>query len=145
MRASAFALLIALATPLAVWSAPPSAPSTATAPPKVPPAAAAPAPDSIPVPDSARRAEEVGRLIRDFDALLIPDPASETAAKQLPEITARIAAQSEETAQALEAEPAAATLDGLTAQWQTTRGELRRIRQRARPEGDGSPRKRSGA
>jgi small-conductance mechanosensitive channel len=104
----------------------PSAPSAGSAAPK-PPAPPGPekaAPGSIPVPEVARTAEEVGRLIRDLETLLIPDPAGETAAQRLPEITARIAAQSEETAEALNAEPAPATLDGLTAQWQTTRGEL---------------------
>ena len=126
-RAALAIAMLALAFALASSAAAqPSAPSAGSAAPKTPPA---PAPEkaaaeSIPVPEVARTAEEVGRLVRDFDALLIPDPASETAAQRLPEITARIAAQSEETAQALEAEPAAATLDGLIAQWQTTRREL---------------------
>ena len=107
-------------------AAQPSAPSAGSAAPKTPqaPAPEKAAADSIPVPEVARTAEEVGRLVRDFDALLVPDPASETAAQRLPEIAARIAAQSEETVQALKAEPAPATLDGLTAQWRTTRGEL---------------------
>jgi hypothetical protein len=104
----------------------PSTPSAGSAAPKTPQESAPEkaAAGSIPVPEVARTAEEVGRLLRDFDALLIADPASETAAQRLPEITARTAVQSEETAQALEAEPAAATLDGLTTQWQTTRREL---------------------
>ena len=118
------ALLVAFAPSAA---APPSAPSSGSATPKA--AAPAPVPDkpavgSVPVPEIARQAEEVGRLVREFDALLVPDPASEMAEKRLPEITTRIAAQTEETKQALTVEPAAATLDALTTQWLTTRGEL---------------------
>src|SRR5580765_6831281 len=117
--------MLALAFGLASFAAAqPSAPSAGSAAPKTPPAPGPEKAGPIPVPEVARAAEEVGRLVRDFDALLIPDPASETAEQRLPEISAHIAAQSEATAQALEAEPAAATLDGLIAQWQTTRSEL---------------------
>ncbi len=120
---SVFALLVALATPLATSTAAPEAPSAVTAPPKVAPGptAQAPAPASIPVPEVARRADEVTKLLRDFDALLVPGPTIEAIEKRLPDIATRIAAQTEETGGQLEAQPGGATLDGLTAQWQTTR------------------------
>lgn len=123
---SVLALLMALATPPAVWSAPANAPSAATTQPKIPPAPAAkaPPPESIPVPEVARRAEEVGKVLRDFDALLVPGPAIEVIDKQLPEIAARIAVETEGTGRQLEPQPAGATLDGLTAQWQTARAGL---------------------
>src|SRR5262245_10054204 len=120
------ALLVALTMPAAISSASSRAPAAAPAPSPAPaaPAEEKPAPQSIRVPEVAAQADEVGRLVRDFDALLVPGPASVTAEKRLPEIASRIGALGDETSRAIEAQPAAATLDTLTDQWQTTRWEL---------------------
>jgi small-conductance mechanosensitive channel len=80
--------------------------------------------ESIPVPEIARRADEVGRLLRDFETLLAPGVSHETLESRLVEITARVRAQTEATDRQLEGEPAGATLEGLTAQWQAIRTEL---------------------
>jgi small-conductance mechanosensitive channel len=72
----------------------------------------------------ARQAEEVAKTLRDFDALLAPSPAIEAVEKRLPDIAARMAAQKEVTTRQLDQRPSGATLDALTALWQTTRAEL---------------------
>ncbi len=121
----ALALLVALAMAPAISAA--SSPALAAGPsdPKVSPAPGdKSAPESIPVPEVARQADEAGRLLRDYDALLLPTRASEALEKRLPEIASRIEAESQATVQAVEASPAEATLDALTAQWQTIRAEL---------------------
>src|SRR5262245_18301473 len=73
--------------------APPPAPqaSTASPAPPAPPADDKAAPASVPIPEVARQADEVAKVLRDFDALLAPSPAAEAAEKRLPDITARIA------------------------------------------------------
>jgi potassium-dependent mechanosensitive channel len=95
---------------------PPAAPAPAKAP-------ATPGPPSIPVPEVAGRAEEVAKLLRDFDALL-GRTTTETIEKRLPEFSARIAAQAEATGRQLDAAPVGAVLDEVTSQWQATRAEL---------------------
>ena len=117
---SALLSVVALATWVATASASSAAPAAA------PPARAeekAPA-ASIPVPEVAGQADEVARLLREFDALLAPSPATEAAERRLPEIVARIDAQTGETSQALDAGAGGTTLQTLTAQWQTARTEL---------------------
>jgi small-conductance mechanosensitive channel len=120
---SALALLVTLALPAAIPPAPARAP--------VAPAPAAPAPAekkagsaAIPVPEVARQAEEAVHLLREFEAVLAPSPASDAAEKRLPEIGKRIARETEETRLAVEGDGAVTTLDALTTRWQTTRGEL---------------------
>jgi hypothetical protein len=54
----------------------------------------------------------------------VPGPAIERIHERLPEIAAKLAEQAEATGRLLDGQPAAPTLDGLTAQWQTTRTEL---------------------
>lgn len=83
-----------------------------------------PGPQSIPVPEIAARAEEVARALRDLDRLIAPDAFIDSIEKRLPSIAERIAAQLAQTDQQLGAEPSAAVLDGLTAQWQATRAEM---------------------
>ena len=95
---------------------PPAAPAPAKAP-------ATPGPPTIPVPEVAGRAEEVAKLLRDFDALL-GRTTTETIEKRLPEFSARIAAQAEATGRQLDAAPVGAVLDEVTTQWQATRAEL---------------------
>jgi len=125
-RAARVLLIIALFVPLATWSAVASASSAAPsagAPPSSPPTKETP-PASIPVPEVARQAEEVTKTIRDLDALLAPGPAIEGIERRLPDMSARIAAQTEVTTRQLDERPSGPTLDALTALWQTTRGEL---------------------
>jgi hypothetical protein len=105
-----------------VASASSAAPS-AGAPPSSPPTKETP-PASIPVPEVARQAEEVTKTLRDLDALLAPGPAIEGIERRLPDMSARIAAQTEVTTRQLDERPSGPTLDALTALWQTTRVEL---------------------
>ena len=116
-------LLVAVTTAVATSVASPKVPA---APPSAPKAASAPAasPESIPVPEVARQAEEVARLVRDFDTLLVPGPGIEAMEGRLPEIAARVTTQSDDTHRDIEAQSSSGTLDALTVQWQTTRGEL---------------------
>src|SRR5262249_34374938 len=88
------------------------------------PAKDTPAPASIPVPEVARQAEEVAKTLRDMDGLMSPGSAIESIERRLPDISARIAAQTEVTKRQLDERPSGATLDALTALWQTTRAEL---------------------
>jgi potassium efflux system protein len=122
------ALLVGLATCPAVTSAAPDlepAKAPAADQPKGPPAPEKPpAPAPIPVPEVARQAEDVAKVLRDLDPLLIPGPAIETIEKRLPDINARIAAQTEVTTRQLDGQPSGPTLDALTALWQSTRVEL---------------------
>ena len=119
-------LLLALASPGVISPALARAPAaTQPAPePRERPAAAIPPPAAIPVPEVARQAEETGRLLREFEAILAPSPAAEAVEKRLPEIAASIVAQSEETGRVAEGDPSPATLDRLTLRWQATRTEL---------------------
>jgi potassium-dependent mechanosensitive channel len=123
---SLLALPVVSAAPSAAAPAPPSTPSASTTPPKVAPAPSAetPAPESIPVPEVARRAEEVGRLLRDVDGLVVPDYFIESIEKRLPNLAARIADQIEDTDRQLEGGASGAILDGLTAQWEATRAQM---------------------
>ncbi len=116
--------LLAVATPAATSSASSKAPAPATSTPEAPSAGEKPARASIPVPEVARQADEVARLLRDFDGLLAPSPAVGAAERRLPEIATRIAAQNQEATHAIDQSAGAATLDGLTAQWQATSSEL---------------------
>jgi small-conductance mechanosensitive channel len=72
----------------------------------------------------ARRAEEAAKLLRDFDALLVPGPGIVAIGKRLPDVSARLTAQAEETNRQLAEPTSGAALDGLTSQWQTVRAEL---------------------
>jgi len=123
---SLLAALITLAASLALAAEPKDAPATRPAPsgavltPPTEDAAAA----TIPVPEVARRADEVAKLIRDLDAFLTPGPMIEAIQKQLPESTGRVKVLSGDTVGQLDGEPSAATLDGLTEQWQMTRAVL---------------------
>jgi small-conductance mechanosensitive channel len=79
---------------------------------------------SIPVPEVARRAEDVGKQLRDLETLAVPGPAIDAIQKRLPEIAAQIAWQTATTGRMLDAQPAPPVIDGLTTQWLTTRAEL---------------------
>jgi potassium efflux system protein len=117
-------LLALVAAPSPASPAPlyqrPEAPAPAKATPPGSPGAAA----SVPVPEVARQAEEVARLLRDFDTLVGKGATIETIEKRLPDFAARIAAQGEVTERQLEAAVAGSVLDGMTTQWQATRAEL---------------------
>ncbi|HYB41842.1 MAG TPA: hypothetical protein VEL75_08740, partial [Candidatus Methylomirabilis sp.] len=76
------------------------------------------------MPDIARRAEDAARQLREVDALLVPDYVIESIEKRLPSVTTRVDTQIEETDRQLEAEASGVILDGLTAEWQSTRAEL---------------------
>src|SRR5437773_1885794 len=82
------------------------------------------APATIPVPEVARRADEVAKLIRELDALLVPGPIIDAIKKQLPDSAARIKVLTDDSITQLDGEPSAATLDGFTEQWQMTRAVL---------------------
>jgi small-conductance mechanosensitive channel len=135
-RLAAACSVVALlaAAPAASFAQPSSAPSAATAKPRssapavperpVAPAPEKPAAESIPVPEVARRADEVGRVLRDLDARIAPEPFIASIEQRLPGITARIATQIEQADRQLVAEPSGAVLDALTAQWQANRAEL---------------------
>ena len=88
------------------------------------------APATIPVPEVARRADEVAKLIRELDALLVPGPIIDAIKKQLPDSAARIKVLTDDSITQLDGEPSAATLDRAVAD------DPRRpvgARQRARP------------
>ena len=121
--AFAAALLAASGISPASARAPAASPAPAT-PPAAPPAPTKSATSSIPIPEVARQAEEVARQIREFDALAVPTQASVTAEQRLPEIAERILTQISETDRILGSDPGATTLEGLTVQWQSIRGEL---------------------
>ena len=91
------ALLVALGTSAGLstaWGqALPAGPAPAKAPPA--PAAEKPAPASIPVPEVARRADDIGKQLRDFEALLVPGQAIEAIEKRLPEIAVQITSQTQ--------------------------------------------------
>ena len=116
------ALLGALTIGRASSAAPEPPPSAG--PSKASPAPAKPAPVAIPVPEVARQAEEAAKTLRDFDAIVAPGPAVEAIEKRLPDINARIAAQTEVTTRQLGEKPSGSTLDALTALWRATRVEL---------------------
>ena len=109
----------------AAWAQ--AAPGGGTTVPKASPAPAAPekpAPASIPVPEVARRAEDVGRQLRDLETLIVPGNAIAGIEKRLPEITAQIATQTEAANRLLDTKPVAATLEALATQWQAISAEL---------------------
>jgi potassium efflux system protein len=110
-------------------TAAPAAPATSSASTAAPksvaaPLAKTPALESIPVPEIARRAEEVAKQLRDIDRLVVPDYLTESIEKRLPDIASRIAKEREDTDHQLEGGASGAALDGLTAQWQATRAEI---------------------
>ncbi|PYN92150.1 MAG: hypothetical protein DMD89_28650 [Candidatus Rokuibacteriota bacterium] len=125
---SMLAMLAALWLPAGLPAAWGQAPPGSTAPSKAPPAPTAtekPAPQSIPVPEVARRADDIGKELRDLETLAVPSPAIGAIEKRLPEITAQIVGQTETSSRLLDdAQPVAATLDGIATQWQATRAEL---------------------
>src|SRR5262245_46837368 len=83
-----------LATPVSAAPDARSAPATSSTQPKAtPPSTPAPAADTIPVPEVARRAEEVGKLLREIDALAGPDYFTDSVEKRLPDVSTRIARQ----------------------------------------------------
>src|SRR2546428_12617516 len=118
MLASRGALWLPAGLP-AAWG---QAPRGSTAPSKAPPAPTAtekPAPQSIPVPEVARRADDIGKGLRDLETLAVPSPAIGAIEKRLPEITAQIVGQTETSSRLLDdAQPVAATPDRIPAQWQ---------------------------
>src|SRR5437867_1669899 len=125
---SMLAMLAALWLPAGLPAAGGQRPPGSTAPSKAPPAPTAtekPAPQSIPVPEGARRADDIGKELRDLETLAVPSPAIGAIEKRLPEITAQIVGQTETSSRLLDdAQPVAATLDGIATQWQATRAEL---------------------
>src|SRR2546426_9917525 len=125
---SMLAMLAALWLPAGLPAAWGQAPPGSTAPSKAPPAPTAtekPAPQPIPVPEVARRADDIGKELRDLETLAVPSPAIGAIEKRLPEITAQIVGQTETSSRLLDdAQPVAATLDGIATQWQATRAEL---------------------
>src|SRR5207247_150764 len=125
---SMLAMLAALWLPAGLPAAWGQAPPGSTAPSKAPPAPTAtekPAPQSIPVPEVARRADDIGKELRGLETLAVSSPAIGAIEKRLPEITAQVAGQTEPSSGLLDdAQPVAATLDGIATQWQATRAEL---------------------
>ncbi len=81
-------------------------------------------PASIPVPEIAKRADEVSTLLRDLDTFLASNADVEAIRQRLPELQVRIDAQQEETKRAIEGRPPLAVLDGLMVSWKVIRGEL---------------------
>jgi small-conductance mechanosensitive channel len=125
MKRLAFCLALAVALVIRpTAAAPAAAPPAGADQPKGAAPAAAQAPESIPVPEVARRGDEVGKLLRDLETLLAPGVSDETLENRRVELTARIGPQIEATDRQLEAEPTGAALDGLLGQWQATRTEL---------------------
>jgi len=110
-------LLLTLGSTPARSAASTQAPSTATTPSTDQSASkpATKAPASIPVPEVARRAEEVTRLLREVDALLAPSPVIASIEARWPKITARIASDLEVTNGRLENHASAPLVDTLTA------------------------------
>ncbi|HEY3097833.1 MAG TPA: mechanosensitive ion channel domain-containing protein [Methylomirabilota bacterium] len=128
---AALITIAALLAPAAALGDPPppnratpsgSAPAAPSGPASAPTEQAAPT--TIPVPEVARRADEVAKLVRELDALLVPGPMIDAIKKQLPDSVARVNVLADDTIAQLDGEPSAATLDGLTEQWQTTRAVL---------------------
>src|SRR5262245_39176986 len=127
VRLATSLLLLAVLSLLVTWpsvAAPPSKAPSAGAPSEPTPPPKPPAPASIPVPEVARQAEEVAKTLRDIDALMAPGTAIESVERRMPDISARIEAQTKVTQRQLDEQPSGATLDALTALWQTTRVEM---------------------
>ena len=128
------ALLAALATSAVALAAAPAGPAAAVAPAppqKVPPAPgvepkaqAAPVPVSIPIPEITTQAEEMAKLLRDFEALAMPGPTIEAIQAGLPEVSARLGPELASTTETLEHDPTLTTLDRLTQSWQASRLDL---------------------
>jgi hypothetical protein len=121
-----FVLLVTLAIPALGLAATPLAPtaSTAAQPTVEQKTPAPPAPVSIPAPEIAKRAEEVAKLLRDFDALTASSPAFDEIQGRLPEVSARLAPESESTIETLKYEPTSPVVERMTLSWQTSRLEL---------------------
>jgi len=131
------ALILSAAAPVRSGAAPSPAPSPAGSTPAPPAAGAKPAaPTTVPVPEVVQRADEVAKLIRDLESVLLPGPLVIGIEKRLPEIAERNGELSRETTRQIEEEAAPAALDELTAQWGATRavlaGYVETLAQRAR-------------
>lgn len=114
---------LAIPTALAVAAPEPTSTAKPTSTATVAPSAEPPA-ASIPVPEVAARAEEVTKLLREFDALLEAGPEVVAIQQRLPELGLRLTGQTEEANRQLDDQPSDAVLDGLTSQWQAIQAEL---------------------
>jgi len=81
-------------------------------------------PTSIPVPEIARRGDEVLAYLRGLDGLVGPSPAIETIKQKLPDASERVAERLAETKQTIGSQPAVTTLDALADSWRAARIEL---------------------
>src|SRR2546428_3298067 len=130
------AALLVMATPLAWGFAAAAAPSAAApAPPaeqkKIPPvsgpeqAAQAPqAPKAIPVPEIVKRADEVGKRLRETEELTAPRPAIDAIQARLPEVSGRLGPELEPTIDTLNAAPPGTIVERLQQSWQSRRRGL---------------------
>ena len=81
-------------------------------------------PSSIPVPEVARRADEVMALLRGLDLLAAPSPEVEAIGQRLPEMSARLTERLDGTRRMLESQPPLGTLDVLGDALRAARLEL---------------------
>jgi small-conductance mechanosensitive channel len=81
-------------------------------------------PTAIPAPEIAKRAEEVAKLLRDFEALAVPSPAIDAIQARLPEVTARLGPMLESTIETLKSEPPNPIVERMAQSWQASRLEL---------------------
>jgi small-conductance mechanosensitive channel len=120
---SVLALLLTLVTPCAV-SAAVDRPTTGPAPGAEQKTAVPSAPVSIPIPEITKRAEEVTKLLRDFKALALPNPAIERIKTRLPEMSAQLSPKLQSTIETLKEEPPLIILERMTQFWQASRFEV---------------------
>ncbi len=130
------ALLGALAMPAAGLAAAPGAPAgSAVVSPagqqKAPPAAGAEkkaqapqAPATIPVPEIVKQADEVAKLLRDFEALAEPPRAIDAIQAQLPEVSARLGPELDSTIRTLQEGPPGTIVERLQQSWRANRVDL---------------------
>ena len=79
---------------------------------------------TIPAPEIAKRAEEVAKLLRDFETLAAPSPAIDAIHGRLPEVSARLAPELKSTIETLELAPTNPVVERGILFWQASRLEL---------------------
>ncbi|HEY3065484.1 MAG TPA: mechanosensitive ion channel domain-containing protein [Methylomirabilota bacterium] len=83
------------------------------------------APASIPLPEIARRTEEVGALLRSLEVQLPPNPHVKAIEAEMPELSERLRARFEWSRQMVETRPELGVVDTLVERWQAARLDLR--------------------
>jgi potassium-dependent mechanosensitive channel len=122
-RIPALALLVCT---LLLSGAAASLPANAQSPPSPGPAPKVPAdtPPAIPIAEIARRADEVGAVLRSVDEQLPASPQITRIGQELSPLSERLADRFEQTKQTIGSRHALGTLDALADFWRSSRGTL---------------------